>query len=168
MLRRVCLPAGVTGRLYLYSMPGRYEPFEEFLFEARCAKLEVLVCVATEDEVRSKSPSYFDARSNGSLPFRVMDFPMKDMSAPFYWDERLRFGKLVTGIALDLRAGRRVLVHCRMGIGRTGTTAACVLVALGLEAEHAITTVSAAGSHPQVPAQRELIAWYVSNRESER
>ncbi len=44
-----------------------------------------------------------------------------------------------------LRDGKNVVVHCRGGLGRTGTVAACVLVALGdHSADEAITTVRAA------------------------
>jgi ADP-ribosyl-[dinitrogen reductase] hydrolase len=41
-----------------------------------------------------------------------------------------------------MRQGKNVVVHCRGGLGRTGTVAACVLVALGRHtAEDAIETV---------------------------
>jgi ADP-ribosyl-[dinitrogen reductase] hydrolase len=40
-----------------------------------------------------------------------------------------------------LRAGRRLLVHCRGGLGRAGTVAARLLVELGVEPEEAIGMV---------------------------
>ncbi len=44
-----------------------------------------------------------------------------------------------------MREGKNVVVHCRGGLGRTGTVAACVLVALGNHsADEAIDAVRAA------------------------
>ncbi len=44
-----------------------------------------------------------------------------------------------------MRQGKNVVVHCRGGLGRTGTVAACVLVALGNHsADEAIGAVRAA------------------------
>lgn len=40
-----------------------------------------------------------------------------------------------------LEAGRNVVVHCRGGLGQTGTVAACVLVALGHSAKEAVDTI---------------------------
>jgi ADP-ribosylglycohydrolase len=41
-----------------------------------------------------------------------------------------------------LRAGRRVYVHCRAGIGRTGTVIACHLIDRGLDPEQALSKLN--------------------------
>ena len=52
---------------------------------------------------------------------------------------------LIRNVADRLREGKNVVVHCRGGLGRTGTVAACVLVALGdHSADEAIAAVRAA------------------------
>lgn len=43
-----------------------------------------------------------------------------------------------------LGEGRRILLHCRGGLGRTGTIAARLLIELGLEPDAAVTAVRAA------------------------
>lgn len=45
---------------------------------------------------------------------------------------------VIERILLDARAGKTVVVHCAGGLGRTGTIAGCVLVALGYNAKEAI------------------------------
>ncbi len=54
------------------------------------------------------------------------------------------FEALVQDVVQRLQSGQNVVVHCRGGLGRTGTVAACVLVALGRHtAEEAIGAVRA-------------------------
>lgn len=43
-----------------------------------------------------------------------------------------------------LRAGEKILIHCKGGLGRTGTVAARLLVELGIDPEEAIRRVRAA------------------------
>ena len=40
-MRRVELPGNLEGHLFLHSMPGRYEPFEEFLDRYRAQKYQL-------------------------------------------------------------------------------------------------------------------------------
>lgn len=60
----------------------------------------------------------------------VLRFAIEDMNAPKE-AEAEEYEALVRGIADRMREGQNVVVHCRGGLGRTGTVAACVLVALG-------------------------------------
>jgi protein-tyrosine phosphatase len=69
------------------------------------------------------------------------------------------FWALAQGIATELRAGTRILIHCAAGIGRTATLATCVLIALGVDEERACTLVLCAGSCPETASQRGVIAW---------
>jgi len=51
-------------------------------------------------------------------------------------------------------------MHCAAGKGRTGMTAACVLVALGMRPEEALVQVAASrpGAGPEVGVQRDLVS----------
>jgi protein-tyrosine phosphatase len=48
---------------------------------------------------------------------------------------------LVEGIVGHMRRGETVVVHCRGGLGRSGTIAACCLVATGRDPVEAIRMV---------------------------
>jgi protein-tyrosine phosphatase len=65
----------------------------------------------------------------------------------------------VDELAARLRAGETLVVHCAAGKGRTGTTAACVLMALGAGLDAALRQIAAArpGAGPEVGSQRELV-----------
>ena len=64
--------------------------------------------------------------------------PITDFGLP----EIAVFDALVGQIADLLRNGRKVAVHCRAGIGRSGMVTAATLIALGFSSEAAIEQIS--------------------------
>lgn len=81
----------------------------------------------------------FDAaRSVGLSPHHV---PIVDGGVPRSVEVMI---ELVDHIVGALRRGENVVIHCRGGLGRTGTAAAACLVGRGLGAEAAIAAVRAA------------------------
>ena len=156
MFREVRLPAGVLGSLRLHSMPGRREALEQTWGGVRADGIQVIVCLAGLDEIRKKSPTYAVAIDAKTVPCDLEAFPIQDFGVP---DDRESFWSLASRIAERLKAGGRVLIHCGAGIGRTGTLATCVLLALGEPRSSAENAVSTAGAHPETAAQNELVSW---------
>jgi protein-tyrosine phosphatase len=71
----------------------------------------------------------------------ILRFAIKDMGVPREAESE-KFEAFVQDIVQRLKQGKNIVVHCRGGLGRTGTLAACVLVALGRHsAEEAIDAV---------------------------
>ena len=84
-----------------------------------------------------------------------MWFPIHDLHAPPLAVMR----PFLNGLIDRLRQGEHLLVHCGAGIGRAGTTAACLLMLLGTSADDALRIVA---EHrpmggPEVGAQRDLV-----------
>ncbi len=159
MLRSVPLPSGVPGKLRLHSMPGRREPLERFWEQIRREGVHLIVCLAGPDEIRAKSQAYAAALEAKTAPCPINAFPVADFGVP---EDCEAFWLLASTIAQQLRAGSQVLIHCGAGIGRTGTLATCVLLALGETQAKAEQAVSAAGSHPETTEQRDLVSWYAT------
>jgi protein-tyrosine phosphatase len=154
LLRPLPLPDAVPGRLWLSPMPGRQQPFADFLEEARQAGLTRIVCLTPLHEAASLSPHYHDAIVDGSLPCQWRQVAMRDFGVGESADA---FAEFIDELAGELRAGEKVLLHCAAGIGRTGTAAACLLKRLGVPTQQALRRVRAAGSDPQSALQSGLI-----------
>ncbi|MCZ2292048.1 MAG: tyrosine-protein phosphatase [Burkholderiales bacterium] len=142
------------GQVWLASMPGRFEPWSEFLREARERRLGQVLCLNPMFEIQRLSPQYAQAIAAGTLPFRWTHMPMQD----FGLAEALgAYRAAIDDVATSVRAGGVVLVHCAAGIGRTGTTAACLLKRLGAPTAVALQRVRDAGSNPESALQQGLI-----------
>ena len=138
-------------------MPGRFGPWTAFEAEAQRAALALVVCLTPRAEVAELSPDYDAALAHDRLPFRWLNLPMPNFGLP---DDPAAFRRDIGRVAEALRNGEAVMLHCAAGLGRTGTAAACVLKALGLDQAEALDRVSEAGSNPQNAKQSGLVGWF--------
>jgi protein-tyrosine phosphatase len=101
------------------------------------------------------------ARAHG---LDVVRFPITDVNVPP--PERHRdFDTLVDRLRAELDRGRRVVVHCRGGLGRTGLTAAALLTTYGDEPDQAIARVRAARRGAvETLEQEEFVAAFARRR----
>lgn len=154
-MRRVDLPAGIAGTLWLGPMPGRLRPLADDLADLSRQGIARIICLTPLEEIASKSPDYAARQSSLGIP--VTRFPIGDFGVP---DDGGGLKAVAEQAADDLGAGRALFVHCAAGIGRTGMVATCILVALGLSGEAAIAMIAAAGSGPETDVQKRLVARY--------
>lgn len=138
-------------------MPGRFESWADFAATAQRNRVALVVCLTPRSEVAELSPAYHAAIARGQQPFRWMNLPMRNFGVP---QDTAGFRRDVRDIADALRRGEAAMLHCAAGIGRTGSTAACVLKALGLTAEDALQRVRDAGSNPENAKQSGLVDWF--------
>lgn len=144
---------GVPGRLWLCGKHLIGPDVEGVL--ARTGA-DTVVCLTERHELADRYPQYvawLDAHvASGE---RAVWFPIHDLHAP----EAGHGANLIDDLVARLRAGHGLVVHCAAGIGRAGTTAVGIMVALGHPPEHALAHVRAhrpmAG--PEVGAQSLFI-----------
>lgn len=153
LLREVSLPSGISGKLYLSSMPGRYKPLAETVLEVVDRKVTQIICLAPKEEIDCKSPEYAVAIENNQLPCAIRHFPIPDYEVPEYQD-LLREARQT---AAELGQGMAVLVHCAAGIGRTGFFACATLMFSELCLTEALVKVEDAGSAPETDVQKLML-----------
>lgn len=152
--RAVRLPASLAGELWLGPMPGRLRPFDKDMGTLNAQNIDRIVSLTPLAEIEEKAPDYAVALAEG-MDIAVSRFPIADFAIP---DDEAGLFALAARTAGELREGSKVFVHCAAGIGRTGTMAICILLALGLDATEATAIVAAAGSGPETEAQKALVA----------
>ena len=109
---------------------------------------EVLVSLMEPEELEAYGiPDLIEVAREAGI--EVLHFPITDVRTPRK-SESKEYAKLVSRIVELLGEGKAVVVHCRGGLGRTGTVAASVLVALGYPARDAIGEVRKARSERAV------------------
>lgn len=92
----------------------------------------------------------------GEAGFEIVHFPVPDMGIP-----TPRAAEQLCRALVDDLDARPVLLHCRGGLGRTGTLAACCLVNLGRTPDEALTAVRCVNpNYVQSPAQAQFITHY--------
>ena len=91
-----------------------------------------------------------------SRGFRVYFIPLPDEGAP----DMDEMEKAVAWIDDSIGSGNKVLVHCRFGIGRTGTIVAAYFLSKGHSLKEAIRKMDHTPSGPFSREQWELLARY--------
>jgi protein-tyrosine phosphatase len=120
-------------------------------------RTDVLVSLIESHEYeRYKLEGYAEEAEASGIA--VEEFPIVDVDIPR--EEQVeKYADLVGRIVGFLREGRNTVVHCRGGIGRTGTVVSSVLVGLGHDADDAMRLASDARRDevPETEPQREYV-----------
>lgn len=137
MNRLDVLPLAAGGSLLLSAFPGQKGDVERLADNGA----GLLISLTTTPEMAALGlPPERLARScrKRGMAWRhmsVADMGVAGAQALAAWRE---IGPLAHGL---LDAGRAVAIHCRMGLGRTGTLAGIVLVERGLTPEEAVAAI---------------------------
>lgn len=143
--RRVSLLSipGMTGRLHLSPLPGTWDGAADLdtvrrdLAAIAAAGATLLVTLVEAEELPLPLAAWRAEAEAAGLAF--LHLPIPDFGVP---DAEFEAGWEAARLVSRSAAGETVAIHCRAGLGRTGTIAARLLIeAAGLDAAAAIARI---------------------------
>jgi protein-tyrosine phosphatase len=87
--------------------------------------IEVLVSLVEDGELDELCIAELVGKAN-EADIRTIRFPIRDMSVPKNPES---FSSMVDQVVGKLREKKKIAVHCKGGLGRAGTVAACISIA---------------------------------------
>jgi ADP-ribosylglycohydrolase len=167
-LRSVPGLATATGRVGMTFLPGkRHEGgvagkhWRDLETDAQRLRADLdtdtfLVLVEDAELVTFGVPEFIDVLTRHGIG--VLRHPMPDGGTPA---DHVAFGATLMDVRARVDAGQTVVVACRGGLGRTGTTVACLLREAGLDGDAAIVATRAARTKTiETLAQEQFVrAW---------
>jgi protein-tyrosine phosphatase len=134
----------VDGSIAVSTRPMGGQLMPDELRAARGLGLDILVSCLQPPEERDLD-LVDEKRLAEASGLYFLRFRMNDGGTP---DDDDAFAAFVDELAAEHRAGRRIAVHCRAGVGRSPLVAAAVLVKLGATASEAWRRVGEARGYP--------------------
>lgn len=146
------------GRIAIVPRPRGSDWLERDVQNWRREGLDVLVSMLTAEEDRELELGS-EAVQCHDRGIEFISFPVVDRGVPV---DQESFAELAHALAAKLSVGLKVGVHCRQGIGRSALLVAAVLLAVGVELESVLKSITAARGFavPETPEQRRWIEEY--------
>jgi protein-tyrosine phosphatase len=136
------------------AAPRPADSLEDTILGWRSEGIDVVVSLLEPSE----APGLTDAESQLCQEFDIefLSVPIRDKTVPTDLDA---FSEIVRHLAARVSTGQGVAIHCRAGIGRSTTLAACILTTLGVDAAVALDMIAEARGIevPETEAQRQWI-----------
>ena len=149
------IPGPWRGRLAVMTRPRGGDWLSDEASGWRESGLDVIVSLLEQEEA-AQLGLFEESRAAEDTGIRFISFPIPDRGVPASEQAAV---SLINTISEALEKGRKVAVHCRQGIGRSGMIAAAVLASTGIDSSRALESVSSARglSVPETKEQREWV-----------
>jgi protein-tyrosine phosphatase len=151
------------GRVALMPRPRGGGGLEEEIRSLRLAeKVDVLVSLLETKETWELGLAD-EARLAEKSGMEFVSHPIPDHSIPTSEEETRR---VISKLAGRVKKGKRVAIHCRAGIGRSGLISGCVLLEGGLPLDQVLERLAEARGFPvpETPDQHAWLARYGERR----
>jgi protein-tyrosine phosphatase len=151
-----------AGRLATMARPRGGDWLAGELAALRAVDVDTLVSLLTVEEL---SELELDAESDLAhiAGLRFQSFPIPDYNVPRLDADTVDF---VEQLAVNVQVGQAIVLHCRMGIGRSSLIAASVLTTLGIAPSEVFALITTARGRPvpDTDEQRQWVERFVAAR----
>lgn len=143
-----------AGQLAIVPRPRGGDWLEDDVRSLKGAGFDLVVSLLTRNESRELGlDQEADLSREQGLGFR--EYPIRDLGIP---DSTAAAQEFIGELHNALVAGKKVAIHCRQGIGRSGLIGSSLLVMSGIDPAQAFRLVSTARGLP-VPETQEQSDW---------
>lgn len=149
------IPGPWRGKLAVSTRPRGGDWLDDEVRGWRNAGVDAVVSLLETDEAAQlQLERERDSAESQGLEF--LSFPIPDRGVPASTRDTLRFLADMTAM---LDTGKKVAIHCRQGIGRSGLMAAASLMTSGIGAREAVDVVTKARGLrvPETPGQLQWL-----------
>lgn len=150
-------------RLGIMARPRGGEWLTEELAQLKKQGVHIVVSLLETSEINELG-LYMEQDLCTAAGLRYINYPVPDRGLPNSIDKTRT---LIDELAQQFNKEATIVIHCRMGIGRSSIIAGCVLLQLGYAARDLIQHISKARglTVPDTEEQRKwLLAWKPSNK----
>lgn len=153
------IQAPIPGDLGIMARPRGGDWLETEIKELRHVGVHTFVSLLEYFET-----AHLDLQEEAALAQRhgleFISFPITDRDVP---QSKVATRQLIKGLLDRLAEGKKIVIHCRMGIGRSSLIAAAILLRAidGIDAEQAFRLIEESRGLPvpDTPAQRQWVAY---------
>jgi protein-tyrosine phosphatase len=144
-----------SARLGIMARPRGDEWLEDEIVNLKKQSVGLLVSLLEKDEIFELGLQQQETicKTNG---IEFINFPIVDRGIPKTSDKTDWLINYLTG---KIKSGFSVVIHCRMGIGRSSIIAASVLLQAGLKADEIIADICKIRGL-KVPDTDEQLSWF--------
>ena len=151
----------IKGNLGMMARPKGNDWLEDEIKKLKMSGVDMIVSLLekheeTELEIREEHTLC----DNYNIEY--VNFPIKDLGVP---EDANSFIQLISIIDERLNSNKKVVIHCRMGIGRTSVIAAGVLLKNSHKPEHVFDFLSEKRTL-SVPDTEDQINWVMKLKDS--
>lgn len=144
----------VPGRLSIMTRPHGGDQLKEDLALLKSRGIDVLVSLLEPHEAEklglAQEQTICDTEG-----LEYFSLPIRDHFVPV---SQRRVYELALTLAKKLENGKKVIVHCRGGKGRSGIIAAAIMIVLGVDVDDALARLHRARGR-RAPGRKHQIEW---------
>ncbi|MBK1880221.1 protein-tyrosine phosphatase family protein [Pelagicoccus mobilis] len=145
----------LEGNLYVMPKPGKGDgTVAEDIAALKAEGINIVVSLLQAEELIAQGLEQ-EAELCAQSDLEYLNFPIADHQVP---DDREAAMKFVHSLKKELSKGKNIAIHCRGGVGRTGTLAAALMLACSLQAEDVFDKLHKARGKP-MPVTDAQRAW---------
>ncbi len=127
-----------TGKLGMMARPRGKDWLEDEILKLKHHDIDVIVSLLErEEELELAIEQEKQFCEKYSIEF--VSFPIQDRSIPL---NKKEFDNFIDQLYKELQQGKNIVIHCRMGIGRTSLVCASLLLKTGIEKEKVFDILS--------------------------